>query len=722
MFGRILFAVIGLVSLIWIGYVSIDLVNRDDRFNPTMLFSKTDGTVLVINDHSKTSDLLAHFQTTASNREIIEIIDEQFITSSFVSEKRDHLLLNSKKVLNPSMLKNLFRNHSNLKEVGAHSFEINGYKGEYYKNACYLTKQKFTPNAPKYDVLVFDKNSAGSIFQLDKKSYSTTDLYIKANGLLVFKSRFNGTIFGGKVNDGALFSSVISSRISSYEFFEVDYLRSTDPVFASSIMNDWVKYGIVKVTLDGKTALITDQQEGQYPINVLCDALQREPQNEDNEYFESIPFTNSFKVTNGFYVFQLDDYVVISEDKTTCENILADYKLGNTISHNASKRSAIYDGLPKKVNHRLVKGKIKQASSVFKSTLLTSSIGMAQAETTIPTQNISNKGVDISEAIKDFYAINEQKLFVETASKKIVFIEDGAKKWDVQLEGNIIESGEIIDLFANDKHQLLIATDKKIHLLDVNGNEVSGFPIDLENEKCTKAPLFYRWQGAGFFVVPLSSGKLMQYDTGGRELNPIQPKLKKMAATPVIWVSANTPYLGIYDGAKFEMINLLNRKSFRQFNAPNVSHFAKITNEVILFGTENNQLISYNQKGSKTIYGAIGNGEIHSIFQQANNPTIIVKTNSKIQLFNTKGIEWGTVQLPFSEIDAVSTHSLSNGNLIISAVDGLENNVHLYTSSGKKWKSKNWEGSKKATFFESGGASFKVITIVDKLIVTYNEN
>lgn len=722
MLSRIVFIFLGITSVLWIGYVSMDLINRGQRYNPTVLFGKADKSVLILNDQSKKADLLAHFQTTISNFEIIENINGENLSSFYVSQVRNHLLLNSKHVLNSGNISQLFFNRDNFKKTSSKTFEINGYKGQFYKNTCYLSKQKFAANSPKYSHLVYDKNSAGSIFQLENSTYSTTDLYVKENGVLLFKSKFNNDIFGNKVNDGALFSSIISSRISSYEFFETDYLRSTDAVFSSSIVNDWVKYGLVKVTLDGETALITDQQEGQYPINVLCDALQKEPENEDNDYFESIPFMKTFKVNKGFYIYQLDDYVVLSEDKTTCEKIVADYKLGNTLSQSPKQKDAIYGGLPKKVNHRFVQGKTKQASSVFKNTLLTSSIGLARPESATTNKEMSKKGVDISEVIADFYAANESHVFVETASRKIIFIENGAKKWDLQIEGEIIAKGELIDLFANGKQQLLIATEKKIHLLDINGNEVSGFPIDLEEDKCVLAPVFYRWQGSGFFVVPLANGKLMQYDTGGRELNPISTKTKKLNINPVIWVSAGNPYIGLYDGEKFEMINLLNRKLFRQFNASNVSHFAKIPNELILFGTENKQLISYNQKGAKSIYGVIGEGNISSVFQQGNNPTIIVKENNKIQLYNSKGIEWGTIQLPFSDLDAISAHSLRNGNLVISAVDGLENNVHLYSPNGKKWNSKNWEGSKKAVFFDTEGSAFKVITIVDKLIVNYNEN
>ena len=268
---------------------------------------------------------------------------------------------------------------------------------------------------------------------------------------------------------------------------------------------------------------------------------------------------------------------------------------------------------------------------------------------------------------------------------------------------------------------MLITTETEIHLFNTQGNEENGFPIQLNDAKCSQQVSYYRWKGSGYFIVPIEKGRLIQYDTKGRELNVYQTKLRSIELKPVIWVSANQPFLGIFADNKFDMINLNSGKSLRTFDAPHTTHFALLPNEIMLFNMTGNKLISYNQKGSKSVIETSSVGTIHQVFQQSNNPTIVVKSKNSVRLLNAKGIEWSTIRVGFNEVDDIKLHELINGNLIVSVVDGLENNVYLYGTNGQKWKQKSWEGSHKVEFNQTNSKGFSLTTIVDKMIVEYKE-
>lgn len=721
MFARSILFSLGIISLLWIGYASLNIVSIDSKFNPVVLFGKKDTSILISNS-SEITNLLGNFQTTKQNRSLIQSLNTKSDYKIYISEQQNQFLLESKNAFSKENITEIFIYAEKLNFTSATTFKIGNYSGELYKNRCYLSIGNFEKNTPSYSEFVYDKNSTGAQLNFEKNgSYSVVDIYLKNDGSIEYKSFFKETLNGKKVNDEALFASVISSRITSYEFYEADYLRVTDPTFQNGPMNNWVKNGIVIVELEGESAIITDYVAGQNPINVLYDLIQKDPENDDNAYFKNIQILDQLKF-QGFYIFQLDDYVVISSDRTTCEKIRADYTLGNTIAHSESKRTEIYSKLPKKVNHRISDRSSKQASSIYGHTLLTSTLKLSSAAQTQDQQQIARKGLDIGEAIESFYRINDHQVYVQSITNTIVFYENGLKKWEKKLGANRTFGAELIDLLANDKKQLLIATEKKIHLIDANGNDVSGFPIDLDEHNCTQQPVFYRWQGAGYFIVPSEKGKLIQFDTKGRELAIISSNRSSFKLQPTVWVSANKPYVGVYDGNQFEMIQLLTRKTFRTFEAKNITHTAKLPNEIMLYGIENNKLFAINQKGGKTYYESSGNAQISSIYQQSGNPIIIVLSSSTIHLFNSNGIKWGSIQLPFNEIDEIQLHDLNNGELILSAIDGLENNVYLYTIKGQKWKQKTWNGSGKIVITTSPSKGFKLTTIVDKLLVEYLEN
>lgn len=698
------------------------MVSHENKFNPTYLFGPDDESILIVNESANKDVLLALFQTTEGNKSLISSLSAELDYSIIVSSKRDQILIETKQLLTKELIKTLFSNVPELKNFTSNSFQFNSYSGHFYKNHCYLSKAAYLTFQPTYSTFVYDKNSTGSTVSISKSNYSVTDIYVKEAGVIDYKLRTNDQAVGRKIDDSKLFSSIISSRISSYEFYEVDYLRNNDSSFNNSPINDWIKNGLVKVRLDGKEAIITDYLEGQNPLNVMYENIQKEPENYESAYFKSHPNINLLSMPDGFYMYLMDDYVVLSPDKSTCEKIVSDYKLGNTISHSPEKMSDYYELLPKKVNHRVIDGIIKQASSTYKNTVLTSTISNAEnigvSEPSIQTTH----ALDVGEAIEGFYLAHENQVFVATRTNNIQLFDNGTKKWNKELGAKIIGQPEIIDLFANDKKQLLITTERQIHLLDVNGNEVNGFPIQLSENRSSQQASFYRWKGSGYFIVPIENGKLIQFDTKGGELTVFQTKLRAIELKPVIWASANQLFLGIYAANKFDMINLSSGKSLRTFDAPKTTHFALLANEILLVGMDNDKLISYNQKGTKSVIQTTLQGEIQQVYQQSNNPTIVVKSKNTVRLFNTKGIEWSTVRIGFNEIDDLQLHELSNGNLIISVVDGLENNVYLYSTNGQKWKQKSWEGSHKVAFNQNNSKGFSLITIVDKMIVEYNEN
>ena len=73
---------------------------------------------------------------------------------------------------------------------------------------------------------------------------------------------------------------------------------------------------------------------------------------------------------------------------------------------------------------------------------------------------------------------------VKYTGAKIEWISGGKTKWSVTLSSTII-GVEQIDAFKNGKNQLLILTNSRLEMLDINGKSVVGYPVVLSSKPCT---------------------------------------------------------------------------------------------------------------------------------------------------------------------------------------------------------------------------------------------
>lgn len=717
MFGRVFLIVLSIISLLWLGYATYDRVNQGKQYSPEHLFGNEDGELLII--HNPLQKQLLSEQFGIENNEIIELIgslNQDVIDNIYVSKKRDQILITAKEALTGQSVFSVFLIKSPFKMNG-NSLSFGGLSGHYSKNVIYFSSQSFELSKNPWKELHYDKNADASVIHFTNQQPSVTDIYIKGEGIIEYKAVVKDIIFGSKVNDKVVFASVVPASVSSYEFYETDYLRYLEPELANSPMNNWLKYGLVRIVINNQEAIITDYIEGQEPIQVLYDHFQKESTDSENEHFEGARLTKLMKESNGFYIYQLDDFVVISGNRATCETVVADYKLGNTLAQNSERANEIYRRLPQKVNFRKVDKTDKQSISVYDNVLLTTIVGgksEAIAQNT-KTNEQSTASFVVGSVVKDILIIDEKSFFVTTHDNKVLFFENDRKKWEQTLDGTIVGDAAIIDIYANEKSQLLVSTGKKLHVLDINGNQPNGFPVELDDQTNIQTPLFYRWKGNGFFILAAPNGRLIQYDNQGRELALIRTQLTEIEQQPVVWVSAGKPFIGVYGNGRFEMLQAENRKSFRLFNAKDAVTTLKLPNEVKMFGISNNQLVSYDQKGGITRYEKFINAKLIPTLYP--DKGIVVKDQQQLKLFNSNGIQWATVKLPFPDVSDVQLFATTNGNTIITTIDALENKVYLWKSNGESYSKQQWDGSKIVRYHNG-----YLFTVVDNLVVRYSVN
>lgn len=93
----------------------------------------------------------------------------------------------------------------------------------------------------------------------------------------------------------------------------------------------------------------------------------------------------------------------------------------------------------------------------------------------------------------------------------------GKIKWSKQIEGAIIGEVKQIDVYGNSKWQMLFNTSSKIHLIDINGNEVKGFPIELKAPATNSlAVLDYERNKQYRILIACSNNKIYNYNQEGK--------------------------------------------------------------------------------------------------------------------------------------------------------------------------------------------------------------
>lgn len=92
----------------------------------------------------------------------------------------------------------------------------------------------------------------------------------------------------------------------------------------------------------------------------------------------------------------------------------------------------------------------------------------------------------------------------------------GKTEFTVKIGEKIV--GEIVnvDIMKNGKQQLLFVTPSKLHIIDLKGNYVSGFPVSLKDEP-TSTPAVYDYEGDGNYRILIPAGKkILNYNKEGK--------------------------------------------------------------------------------------------------------------------------------------------------------------------------------------------------------------
>lgn len=130
------------------------------------------------------------------------------------------------------------------------------------------------------------------------------------------------------------------------------------------------------------------------------------------------------------------------------------------------------------------------------------------------------------------YALNNHRsgtkdIIVQDQENTIYLISAGGKvKWSRNLEGKILGGISQIDSYQNNKFQMVFNTKSKLHVIDILGNEIDGFPIKFNYLASNPVSIFDYDNNKDYrFLIAGDDNKIHNYNISGTQVTGwIQPE------------------------------------------------------------------------------------------------------------------------------------------------------------------------------------------------------
>lgn len=711
-----LFSIV-IAAILWTLFSVYDLfLQGENALSPGKVFCEQDGAILQINRKAETEsvDYLKVVEKNPFKNAIKSFDIKPYAQLKiFMSSERPIVILEKESSWKEKQL-----------EVVKTYFNESGTKFQKEQNMLLISKD--FQSCPAENNLTFfiegDKKASANFWSFNNDQWKRTDVYALEKGFYEYRSSSPNTTYGKAVNDIVSFSSVLPSNISSYDFKERFYAYNTDTVYASNVMSTWVDIGFVKATYQEEQILVTDYRSKQQPSLVLIEKSSIEDSvrlMDDIKSFSGFQLTSDFpsKQNGRIYAIELEDKVVFTEKESTARQVLVDYQLGKTLALNQTRKEQFFGGLPTRVNRRSIDKEEKESLTWKKDLLFEVSTKPPKERIQEVEKSTWSYGLDFQ--LKSILPIHDHlrngtSIFIYDDKGNYKLIGPNGKLiWKGKLNTPIIGTPMVIDVFENDKHQVLCRTKNSVHLIDLNGNSVGGFPYKSEHNITSDISEFV-WNGTKRFLFGNKKGEVTVLNSSGQELNIIQ-----VGAHTIV----NTPYaLNISGNLRCWVLNEENEQFLGYLETPAAP--TRLEKSKVDYAIKTNGVVKALFEKEGTIYFQTSNDQTSQklvkgkLLRVTSNHTFI-KNNNSLDIYNHNNDLLKTIALPYNEIGSVDCFKVEEKHYSV-VMDYLQNKINMYDENNELMEGFPKEGRERAfSYYNGEQKQLSIYTIISKSIVCY---
>ncbi len=716
MIRNLIFLILTIASLAWIAYASQDLINFTGSENPERVFGQADGRVLILNRPNEIDISATDFQLQPRLTELFNLLksnlkqDERII----VSEKLAHIVVEKSRPIDNERIKKLFGNEK-LAEINSKKFIWKEFTLLRNKGVLeiFVASEKMALNKDKW--YSFDKKSSCSTVEFNHGKPVITDYYQKDGVITSYARSPFLTTPNKEVNDQETFASHIPVYITNYQFIEKEYALRHDEAFRESVAKGWVNQGLVFFEFKDHSFLLTDFARGKEPDLFLDDYL--DLNSEFKNRYTDLLITKNFPSNpkNGVYMRLFEEHVLFAEDEEALKDLEATLAVGEMLSLNKTRTELIFGQTPQKVCYREWDGKNKIAKSTYNGSSIEVKVSSLSSSSKLTQEKPSTTaGLSLDSPLKHILVHPSQdQLFALSDLNYLYGLVADESKFKVNL--NESTKGEIQWLNAN-KNEILVTGMNQIHVLNKEGKYLSGFPATIPGGISKQAKAF-AWKGKTNFLAVNASGTYYWLNEAGKVVKSGKLEVTQLTATPEAWVSQNKLFFGFHGDGNFTMIEAEKNKLFRSFPLPIATHTVILSNEIVFYELESKTLFKYNQRGLKSKVAEFESPSWLKVDARRDG-SFYIKDGANLFVFADNGSMKGKIQSNSNDIDFISKIDATSKGAVVGFVDGVNNKIHLFGTSGSQIPLEANQGQKAFGISTVNGRS-KLYTISDKFVIHY---
>jgi hypothetical protein len=723
MFARFFLLMLSFISLAWIIFIGYDLLDQKDNVSPQHIFSEIDGEILIINRSSEVHIDELNYTLNSEFKELFSQLLQNVYASEriYISEKRPLIIIETPNIWTKHSVQKYFETKGiKIPLPEKNKFQIQSNLTCFYKkNHLLITKNSSYQWHKEIEWPLWDNKASASIIHLSHPLKST-NIYFKGNGSISYQTKYGPKVETKKIDDADLFSQFLPANCDEYHFLEKEYAVNTNILNTESPLYQWMEDGMVMFSYQGVKCILSDYNKSIDPINILRNDQDSEAETELTNKFKGINLLKSFpkNSNSGFYIGKLADKVILSEKKETLEKVIAEYQLGNTLALDQEKFKAIFDKMPKKVSERNLNAGKTYSLTSYKNLLIKTQIYSAENEDEtkeIRKEVKTNNSFVFASKLKLFLG-NSTLLYAISADNEIIAISNKKQIWKQKLEGEIIGNPKLIDIYENGNLQLLLNTSEKVYLFSADGSKVNEFPLAA---KASNAVSFYRWNNKANFLLVNTNNELLQIDQNGRIVRKL--KLNFSGVKNEIDVFKNGKILtAIVSGeSKSQHVDLDRNKGLKlSVILPKERLQLKTSSSFAYFEVKNNQVVRTDLNGNKkTIYAGKEIKNLKKLYK-GEQQILCFQDKNTVIIINEEGNLSQKVSTKTNEIEDFDVITASNGTTYLAIIDGIENNIFIYNSSGALLSEKSFEGKASVKLSDEQG-KLTLSTLIEGYIVQY---
>ena len=277
-------------------------------------------------------------------------------------------------------------------------------------------------------------------------------------------------------------------------------------------------------------------------------------------------------------------------------------------------------------------------------------------------------------AVKN-HRTNTRDIVVQDSANVLYYIgANGKLKWTKSIESKIKGAPSQIDIYKNNKFQLLFNSNKQIYLIDILGNDVDGFPILLPHQATNQVVAFDYDKNKNYrFLISLNNSKIYNYNVDGEQVSGwLTPNLTSNVMMPITHFAINgLDYIMIIDeSGKILMCNRKGEDRYKlkskipmtnRFNYALKKSFS-IDSSSIIF-EDSSGLISYyvfSEESAKQIIKMDDDSieRVRIIVFNQNNINLCFKNHNQLKIQKEKGQAYDfTFDYDFAMLDLNGEHN-----------------------------------------------------------------